>query len=428
MRICIINSSNLCFNPRTPKEAAALAGAGHAVRVVGVARDRATLMAQARLADGQGWRYVAIVAGPDGLVSRWRWAASGVRSRLYESAARLTGNYHFADLALARLGPELLAAALAEPADLYLAHNLPNLPVAAAAARAMGGRLGFDIEDYHPDEDTPGNGKQFRRHLKRVLFERYGRQCHHLTATSEAMADIVASEHRFVRPVVVYNVFPLAWRAGVPPPLERPRNLRDAGVRAYWFSQHVGLDRGLQDAIRAIALTKRPLTLHVRGVLREPTSRVLQALAAQVGVSNRLIFEPILGPEALIPDAARFDVGLALEQPLNRNRLVTVTNKMFTYILAGIVPVATNTPGQREVMTALGLDHLLYTPGDSQGLARCIDRATAPDSLGELQTRVWSAAETRWCWEVERRRLVGAIGSLEVSWPLGRVISRQGAR
>ena len=46
-----------------------------------------------------------------------------------------------------------------------------------------------------------------------------------------------------------------------------------------------------------------------------------------------------------------FDVGLALERPENANYSRTVTNKLFSYLLAGLAVAASDTPGQRQVMS-----------------------------------------------------------------------------
>jgi hypothetical protein len=87
----------------------------------------------------------------------WRQDADRVlfwKSRIRHFAASRCARWapltaSFTAAALHRVGPELAAAASAQPAHLYIAHNLGALPAAAAAAARHGARLGFDAEDFH---------------------------------------------------------------------------------------------------------------------------------------------------------------------------------------------------------------------------------------------------------------------------------------
>ena len=52
--------------------------------------------------------------------------------------------------------------------------------------------------------------------------------------------------------------------------------------------------------------------------------------------------------------AAQHDVGLASELSTPPNRAISLTNKVFTYLLAGIPVLLSNTPAQRGLAAELG--------------------------------------------------------------------------
>jgi hypothetical protein len=96
-----------------------------------------------------------------------------------------------------------------------------------------------------------------------------------------------------------------------------------------------------------------------------------------------------------------FDVGLALEQvDDSRSRALCLSNKAFTYILAGLAVVFTDTPGQRRLALDLGPGALLYKPGEVRVLADGL-KAWAEDEARLLAARktAWAAACRRWHWQ-----------------------------
>jgi glycosyltransferase involved in cell wall biosynthesis len=102
-------------------------------------------------------------------------------------------------------------------------------------------------------------------------------------------------------------------------------------------------------------------------------------------------------------------VGLALEQPVSQNRLRTVTNKLFFYMLAGLAVAATDTPGQRGVMETLPQAGFTYRPGDHAALARGLQRyLDEPEALARAREAALEAARSRYCWERERLVLTDA--------------------
>ena len=403
--VVIITPGYLCSNPRTVKEADALTAAGLRVRVVfaqgpdGWARDfdRELLAAKAWEADVFRWSRQR-----GERFGYWRSRARfQVFRRLLPSATmRLPG---VAERAECRVFPELAALARTIRARLYIGHYPDGLAAAAAAARANGALLGYDVEDLHATEGPDTAAGERRRQRIAMIESRYLPRCAYVSAVSDEVADTIAEWHRVARPVVVHNVFPL-----VPALLDAESRARP--VKLVWFSQVIGLDRGIQDAIRALGLVGGEAELHLRGYGEAAVVGELRRLADHVGVGHRIHFHPWMAPAELPAWLARHDIGLAPEPPLSLNRALTASNKLFAYLAAGLVVVATDTPGQRRVIEGFPGSGRLYRSGDWQALARILEPLIRdPAQLEAAKNGARRAARERWNWQLEGEVLVQAV-------------------
>ena len=399
LRVCLVGAAHPCYNPRLVREADALAQAGHQVRVVAplfnpalVEKDRA-LMAHRR------WRLERVDFLPQHGRLRSLWIRG--RRKLAQEIARGFATPALAEHSYTPALAEMRELATREPADWFIAHTQAALPAAAAAAAHWNARLGFDCEDllaHAPGE--PGA-------LLRVIEAEYLPRCAYVSAASPLMAEQLARDHRIPPPVVLYNVFPLELAEGMLAPGER----RAAAVlRLHWFGQTIGPGRGLEDAVAALAHLPGEVELHLRGNPSAGYRERLEELAG--GGRQRLFFLPPLEHDEVIRAMEPFDAGLALERPDHGNYSLTVTNKLFSYLLAGLAVAATNTPGQREVMAQIPAAGFFYPPGDARALAAgLLNWARDRQSLRAAQQASWNAARARFCWDREREKFLALFAS-----------------
>jgi glycosyltransferase involved in cell wall biosynthesis len=133
-----------------------------------------------------------------------------------------------------------------------------------------------------------------------------------------------------------------------------------------------------------------------------------------------IYFHASIPHDQLIASLAEFDVGLALERPESRNYAITVTNKCFSYMLAGLAVAATDTPGQREAIAQAPAAGFIYPAGDVPALAAKL-RAWRDDRtrLRAAQQAAWDAARSQFCWEIEQDKFLRAVGALPAERALG---------
>jgi glycosyltransferase involved in cell wall biosynthesis len=403
-RVCLVTTSTPSANPRLVKEADALVSAGHEVHVVGAHWVDWATEADRTLVAARGWSFSMV---------DWRkpvrpglWWSSRVRQHaargLYDVAGRPA---RLAELALTRVAPEIAREVRRHAADLYIAHNLGALPIAIDAARRTGARVGFDAEDFHSGQLSPERDRLLHR-ITESIERRALPECDYVTAAAPLIADAYAALCDIPTPAVVLNVFSKRYRP------QAPRTGRDGRLRLYWFSQTIGPDRGLEDAVVAVGrLHDARVELHLRGRWQSGYEAHLRGLAANASVaSDRIVAHPPADPDAMVALAADMDIGLALEPPVSRNNDILWSNKAFTYVLAGIPVVLSRTAGQQALAPQLGDAAVTYTPGDAQGLALALGNWTKnPSTLANARTAAWRLGEDRYNWEVEAPRFLSIV-------------------
>jgi glycosyltransferase involved in cell wall biosynthesis len=146
--------------------------------------------------------------------------------------------------------------------------------------------------------------------------------------------------------------------------------------------------------------------LHIRGNPSSGYEKVIEGIAKQSGVTLKLHLQ--IDHDDLIASLDQYDVGLALERPEKVNAALTVSNKIGSYLLAGLAIAASETPGQTEVMKQCPGVGFLYPPGNANRLADSL-RYWVDDSeaLKKSQQSSWRVARDRFCWDVEKQKWLG---------------------
>jgi len=408
-RICLLTPGQPSVDPRLVKEADALHEAGHEVRVVCSHMIPWADAADRELLQTRSWTCTYVGGVFNGRTAEY-W-----QTRLrYGLARRLPLAWPLSDrlrrYAVCRVLPELAGVAMRTKADLYIAHYTGGLVAAADAARANRALFGFDAEDFESGSYPLAAGPSQMDRLVERFERRYLPCCSYVTAASPGIAEAYNARYGIPLPTTILNVFPLA---------ERPRELLavppDGPLRLYWFSQTIGLGRGLEDVIQAMGLLKGcEIELHVRGRWTPGDDTLLFALAASSGVGPRQVVAHEPGaPDQMARLAAECDVGLAVEQPVSQNRQICLTNKIFTYLLAGNAVIATATRGQRLIMETIGDAGFSYEPGDVNALAIGLRHwYENRNILQHARQESWDWGTRRFNWDLEKKKLVQQVEAI----------------
>ena len=405
-RVTVVTSGHLSTCPRMLKSADALVADGYDVRVIATRHEPWATDTDRDVAARRSWKAETITYRRGDGVTYW-W--SGARYRAARVAAEAIGPARaplaVVSRAFGRVHSELVRAIAADPGDLIYGGTTGALAAIAEAAQRTRTPYGVDLEDFHSSETSGADAPlvdALARRVERAVLPGAA----FVTAGSEAIAGAYHTRDG-VDATVIHNTFTLPSRA---PGVSRV----DPGrLRVYWFSQTIGGGRGLEDAVLALGRSGAAAHLALRGRAHAGYLEALTALAASHAPRVEIVHLEPAPPDAMVDLARGYDVGLALEQMTPRNRQLCLTNKAFTYILAGIAVAVTDTPGQHALGVDLGRAAALVPVGDVDALAGAFARwAADPAELDCAKRTAWHAATRRWHWEhaLEHGALSALVG------------------
>jgi len=400
VRVCLIGSTHPSYNPRLVREADALVSAGHEVRVIAPWFSSELAERDRRLVATRGWQLRVFDYRSHRYATHLRSLILRARRKLAFSLHNRLHWYWLIRYAYIAALPELSHLACQWQADWYIAHTQGSLPAAAEAASRWNARLGFDCEDLLSELGTDP------AMIVTVLEQKYLHLCDYVSVPSQAMADFLHQKYTLQKLIVLYNVFPLSSVIGVTEPAQRQLPQR---LRLHWFSQTIGPNRGLEDIIQALPQLKE-FELHLRGSLPPHYSLWLNALLDAHQIREQVFVHQSVDPDRLNATLANFDIGLALERSTNTNHNLTVSNKLFCYLLAGLAVCATRTVGQKEIFDQVPTIGFMYNPGDIDVLVRGL-RMWYEDRLAlrQTQSHAWQFAREKFCWDIEQSKYLDVI-------------------
>jgi len=271
--------------------------------------------------------------------------------------------------------------------------------IGVGARLLAGSAVVYDSHELWPDR----NGRSEPRWWLLACEALFVRVADCSLATSPGHAAEIGRRHRVAPPRVIRNIAE-----------QPPRNGTDAGwgdsrEQPGWdghltiaYAGAVTTHRGLEQAIAALAQAP-DLTLRTVGPGDERYVGVLRELAVRHGVEGRILLSPPVRPERVVTELRHAAAGAALIQPACLSYALSLPNKLFEYIAAGLPVLAADVPVIAEFVQSNGVG-LVVGAGDTAAIARAMTEIVEPARNRELREAVGEAA-SRLSWEREAERL-----------------------
>jgi hypothetical protein len=404
--IVLITTGQPSTNPRLVKEADALIGAGYRVIILYCYWTEWAEASDIQLMKNKKWE--AILVGGSPKKNRITFILSKARHKWAKGfVSKLGFKYPLPEMATCRSFSELLKTVKKYPADLFIAHNLGALPVAYWAANYHKTKFGFDAEDYHRGQIEHTNSIDYQ--LVEFLEKKYLDKARYISVASPLIGKYYKAIFPHTQPVIINNVFPLSLQ----PPFKISKN-KNSTLRIFWFSQTIGKNRGIEEAIKALGTLKGlSIELSLLGYVSKAIMEYFIEYAAKEGLNNSQVrFIPPVAPDSLIEIVSKFDIGLALEIPHCINRDICLTNKIFTYLLAGNAIIASATKAQRLFMERYPEVGKTYEIGKIEQLASSLEYFYSDrDALNACRKSAWNLGKEHLNWDKEQEVFLNMISN-----------------
>lgn len=396
--ILILVGGHLCMAPRPQKEAKTLANADHDVTVRGFWFDPELVKRDRILIANQKWRFEPIIDfQPSHCFKNW-----GIRLQGRLAKERFQRFGSFSPALLSYGAKAMLTAARQARADLTIVHSEAGLWVGNQLLDE-GFQVGVDFEDWFSEDLLPAARATRPIAYLKALESRLARDCSYCLTTSHALAEALAEAYQARKPTVIYNTFPWAERSQLDRQKRDRQNLKLPSI--HWFSQTIGPGRGLETLFQALHHLTTPVEIHLRGNYPESYRQWLETLLPSAW-REHLFIHPTVPNAELLSRIAEHDIGLALESTDIPSRNLTVTNKLFQYLQAGLAVIATDTAGQREILSQQSGGRLIPS-NNPLALARALeDLLQTSHRLSTAKASALQAAEEQFGWESQANTLL----------------------
>jgi glycosyltransferase involved in cell wall biosynthesis len=108
--------------------------------------------------------------------------------------------------------------------------------------------------------------------------------------------------------------------------------------------------------------------------------------------------------------AAQYDVGFSGETGFSPNNRIALGNKLFSYLLAGIPIIMSDSPAHQALARELGQAAQVYCIDDPVALASTMDKLLLDkDALSRARRAAWQLGQSRFNWGVDSKRLIGTV-------------------
>lgn len=399
VKICLLSDHHVCINPRLWKEAFYYEKKGYEVVILTMWQSKELLEKDLELLKDHRVLYNAYLNLIPGEIHGMKRFLYRLRSRLAAEMQRIlkVGT----KWAISHAPELMLKSALAEKATLYVAH-LESAFFVGRELLKVGKKVCYDFEDwYSHDYLVPQRAVRLLNKVERYALM-HGLFC---TATSQSMAAALNRHHKLEKEItVIYNSFP---DDKLYENVQRVASIHSAKkIKLMWFSRNIGPDRGLEFLMKALEICTIPVELHLLGMLDNGYKDFLHN---NFPFSNKhqLILHSFLPHHQLAGFISQFDIGLAIEENINDNKSLTISNKLLQYLQAGVPVLATNTKGQREVAEYFPGTVCVVDIDDASQWVKAIEYLSTINK-DEKQNQINTYREI-FSWQAQERKLDGLI-------------------
>lgn len=301
-----------------------------------------------------------------------------------------------------------LEAAVRNPAELYVAHDLPVLPAAIAAAESIEARLLYDAHELYPEQLHFGKE---RMELYRAVERDLAAIPDVVITVNESIAKEMSRRYGIEEPKVILNA-PDADHVQVPIP--RNRRLRDSldiadNDKVFLYQGALSLNRNLEALVASMAyVASKDIVLVLMGP-GEAKRVELEAIANEHGLLNkRVFFLPAVSQAELLQYTAGADVGIIPYPSIDVNTTLCTPNKLFEFLVAGVPILANDLPELRRFVSdkGAGITSKMNTAAD---IAEAIDEMCSAD-IEQLRTSVAKLANEM-TWQAQEKAVLSVYSA-----------------
>ena len=282
--------------------------------------------------------------------------------------------------------------------DLIVSNDLDTLPANYLVSKLRRLPLVHDCHEYF--RGVPElNGRPGTTRIWKKIEDHIFPKLRSVYAVNSSIAEIYRKEYgNDIR--VIRNV-PIRKIGSVPRPKADLGIPEDSKIILYQGA--VNVDRGLEEAIRAMKFTGEKVYLVIIGT--GDVQEQLKILAMEEGVSEKVIFTGQIAFEDLYEYTLMGDIGLSIEKDVSINYHYCLPNKFLDYIQAGLPVLVSPLPEMKAIVERYKIGEMIESH-DPHYLANKFNDLLEKGKKSLFFFDNLQKAATDLCWENEEEGLI----------------------
>ena len=207
--------------------------------------------------------------------------------------------------------------------------------------------------------------------------------------------------HPDLEPVVLYNGGAMIVEEITP----------TASPVKLFFQGSFSESRNLKELIESMVFLQDEATLTLQG-WGGRYEEELQVLISELCLESVVEIIPPSPPLEVVRSASEYDIGLYTPKMTNRHLSLTLPNKLFDYMCAGLAVACTDFPSVKAVVDAAGCG-ITFEQKGSQYIAKNLKRLVSDTRAIDEMKKASLRAATNYSWDTQGKKLVSLYKSLK---------------
>ena len=397
-KVVIITHGQICAQPRTVKQAISLSKKYEVSVIYCPMSPWGDQFDNTIISENPHIRWIRVGAHPT--ENPILYFLAKLRRKMWQNYYRIFGSsFHSALKSFSLYSQDLLNEARKHEADIIIGHNLGSIRAVIETAKNYNAISCFDFEDFHRGEVSKKN-REFQ--LIKNIEDSYVIFLNRSFAASPLIAKAYQSLYPKLNITTINNCFSINYQAKI-------FNEDLSPLKIFWFSQHIGKKRGLEQMIRSIGLIKdQKIELTLLGNISALDKIYFEKLIEK-NTNGIVNFLPPVEEKKIFEIASEHHIGLASETGKDLNNNIALSNKIFTYLLAGNAILFSNTEAQEHFYNEHSNIGFLYSNGNDYELANLLRKyISQPELLREhRQNSIHLSSSLNW--ENESKKLFNCL-------------------
>lgn len=300
-------------------------------------------------------------------------------------------------------------AALKQPADIIVAHDLPMLAPAHNVAKKNQAVLVYDSHELYAEQEFSHREKM----LWCVVEDKYIRDCDLVITVNQSIAEELEQRYHIETPLVIRNCEML------PDPLPSNEKLfhrvfsLDGGARIILYQGGISPNRNLHTLIKMMEHVDDS-NVHLVFLGDGQYKASLKKLVNKLSLQKNIHFHAAVSQRELLQYTASADIGIIPYQANCLNNQYCTPNKLFEFVIAGLPVIATDLPELNRILHKYKIGVTTDT-SSPEFLAAVICEFFSDDEKRQQYMNAVKVTRLQLNWQQEQQGLIDAYRELLLS-------------